>query len=68
MDMSTTVEVKRMTAKLLAELKRKYEAKSVDETIRRLISKAEKIPDSMFGAHPKMKPFSRPDEAEGHGL
>lgn len=64
--MSTTVEVKRNTAKVLEELKRKYGARSMDETIRRLISKAENIPDSMFGTHPKMKPFGPDDEAEFH--
>ncbi len=68
MDVSTTVEVKRTTAKLLEELKHRYKAKSIDETLRRLINKAENIPDSMFGAHPTMKPFTRDDEAKGHEL
>ncbi len=66
--MSTTVEVKKNTVKLLEELKRKYAAKSIDETVRKLISKAEKIPDSMLGAHPKMKPFTLQDEAKFHEL
>ena len=66
--MSTTVEVKKNTAKVLEELKRKYGAKSIDETLRRLINKAENIPDSMFGAHPSMKPFRPRDEAEFHEL
>jgi hypothetical protein len=63
---TTTVEVKRSTAKLLGQMKQKYEAKSMDETIRKLIDRAENIPESMFGAHPKMKPFSRTDEAKSH--
>ncbi len=62
--MSTTVEVKRNTAKLLEELKRKYAAKSIDETVRKLISKAERVPDTMLGAHPQMKPFAAEDEAK----
>ena len=66
--MSTTVEVKRTTAKLLEELKQRYRAKSVDETIRKLIDKAEGIPNSMFGAHPKMKSFTERDEAKVHEL
>ena len=66
--MSTTVEVKRNTAMVLEELKRKYGARSMDETLRRLISKAENIPDSMFGAHPRMKSFGPSDEAEFHEL
>jgi hypothetical protein len=65
---TTTVEVKRNTAKMLEELKRKYRSKSMDETLRRLISKAENIPDSMFGSHPKMKPFGRKDEGRFHEL
>jgi hypothetical protein len=68
MDVSTTVEVKKNTAKVLEELKRKYGARSMDETLRRLINKAENIPDSMLGAHPKMKPFNPSDEAEFHEL
>ena len=66
--MSTTVEVKKNTAKVLEGLKSKYHAKSMDETIKRLISKAENIPDSMFGSHPKMKPFKARDEAKFHEL
>ena len=66
--MSTTVEVKRATAKLLEEIKQKYQARSYDETIRKLIDKAESVPDSMFGAHPKMKSFTRRDEALVHEL
>ncbi len=65
---TTTVEVKRSTAKLLDQMKQKYEAKSMDETIRKLIDKAENVPESLFGAHPKMKPFSRADEAKSHEI
>ena len=59
---TTTVELKRNTAKMLEELKKKYGAKSIDETVKRLISKAENIPESMFGAHPELKPFVRQEE------
>jgi hypothetical protein len=68
MVMATTVEVKKNTAKILEELKRRYKTKSIDETLRKLISKAESVPDSMFGAHPKMNPFTRIDEAMTHEL
>jgi hypothetical protein len=68
MEMSTTIELKRNTARMLEELKRKYGAKSMDETVKRLISKAENIPDSMFGSHPEMKPFTPKDEAGSHEL
>lgn len=66
--MSTTVEVKRTTAKLLEEIKQKYKTRSADETIRKLIDKAENVPESMFGAHPKMKRFTKSDEAHVHQL
>ena len=68
MVMSTTVEVKRNTAKLLQEIKQKYKAKSLDEAIRKLIEKAENLPETMFGAHPKMKSFTRSDESSVHEL
>jgi hypothetical protein len=54
--------------RVLKELKKKYRAKSMDETVRRLIDKAENIPETMFGAHPRMKPFNPSDEAELHKL
>ena len=65
---TTTLEVKKNTAKLLEELKRKYDTKSADETIRKLIQRAENVPDSMFGAHPNMTRFRESDEAHGHEL
>jgi hypothetical protein len=65
---TTTVEIKRNTARLLEEMKQKYKAKSADETIRKLIEKAENVPESMFGAHPKMKKFTESDEAHGHSV
>lgn len=68
MPTTTTVEVKRNTAKALEELKKKYGAKSIDETVRHLIFKAENIPDSRFGAHPEMNAFKAKDEAKLHEL
>ena len=65
---TTTVKVKQTTAKLLEEIKQKYNARSYDETIRKLIYRAERVPDSMFGAHPKMKSFAKRDEAIVHEL
>jgi len=65
---TTTVELKRLTARLLEEMKKKYKAKSADETIRKLIEKAENVPKSMFEAHPKMKKFTESDEAHGHEI
>jgi hypothetical protein len=59
---TTTVELKRNTAKMLEDLKKKYGAKSIDETVKPLISKAEDISESMFGAHPELKPFVRQEK------
>ena len=66
--MSTTVQIKKNTARVLEELKKKYGAKSIDETVKRLISKAENIPDSMFGSHPEMKAFGPRDKDKFHEL
>ena len=66
--MSTTVEVKRSTLQMLEDLKRKFKARSIDETIRKLILKAQGVPESGFGAHPEMKPFTPRDEARTHEL
>lgn len=66
--MSTTVEVKKSTLQMLEELKRKLQARSIDETIRKLILKVQGVPESKFGAHPEMKPFTSKDEAKTHEL
>ena len=66
--MSTTVEVKRSTLQMLEELKRKFKARSIDETIRKLIVRVQGVPESKFGAHPQMKPFTSRDEATDHKL
>ena len=68
MEMSTTVELKKNTARMLEGLKRKYGARSMDETVKLLIRKAEDLPDSMFGAHPEMKEFGPRDEATSHDV
>lgn len=64
----TTVEVKRITLQALEELRNELGAKSLDETIRALIRKARNVPESRFGAHPEMKPFTQEDEARSHEL
>ncbi len=38
----------------------------MDETVKRLIGKAEDIQDSMFGSHPRMKSFKQTGEAKFH--
>lgn len=44
------MKAKKYTAKVLEEFKVKYHAKSMDETVKRFISKAEHLPDSMFSS------------------
>lgn len=63
-----TVEIKKTTLQALEELKDELGAKSLDETIRALISKVRNVPESMFGAHKEMRPFTPEDEASAHEL
>jgi len=51
---------------MLNALKKEVGAKSHDEVIKLLISERKKIPSSMFGANPRLSPFSREDEVEFH--
>jgi len=53
---------------MLEELKRKFKARSIDETIRKLILRVQGVPESKFGAHPQMKSFTSSDEAKEHEL
>lgn len=64
----TTVQVDEKTIQMLNKLKEEMKARSHDEVIRELISERMKIPRSMFGSNPKLKPFSERDEAERHEL
>ncbi len=66
--MPTTVQVSERTLQVLNKLKEEMRARSHDEVIRTLISERNKIPSSMFGSNPKLKPFLREDEAEFHEL
>ncbi|MEM3699789.1 MAG: hypothetical protein QXL57_02835 [Candidatus Bathyarchaeia archaeon] len=66
--MPTTVQVDEKTLQLLNKLKEEMKARSHDEVIKTLISERKRIPRSMFGTNPKLKPFSKKDEAERHEL
>ncbi len=66
--MPTTVQVAEKTLQMLNKLKEETGARSYDEVIKTLISERKKIPRSMFGSNPKLKPFSQKDEAEFHEL
>jgi len=64
----TTVQVAEKTLQLLNKLKEEMRARSHDEVIKTLISERKRIPRSMFGTNPKLKPFSKEDEADFHEL
>ena len=60
-------EIDEKVVRFFVQMKQKYKAKSMDETIRKLIE-AENLPESLFGAHPEMTSFSTADEAETHEI
>jgi len=64
----TTVQIAEKTLQMLNKLKEEMRARSHDEVIMTLISERKKIPRSMFGSNPKLKPFAKEDEAEFHEL
>ncbi len=66
--MTTTIAVKESTLQLLTQVKGKINASSLDETIVRVVAKAENIPHSRFGSQPKLKPFTEKERANSHEL
>ncbi|HLC92748.1 MAG TPA: hypothetical protein VJH23_03500 [archaeon] len=47
---------------ILDKVKRKYGVKSYDKAIRKMASKEVRVPKSLFGAHPELKPFKRDED------
>ncbi|MEK6850458.1 MAG: hypothetical protein AABX85_02705 [Nanoarchaeota archaeon] len=66
--METSIAVKESTAQILAILKQKFRARSMDETIIKVLQKSENIPKSRFGSTPKLKEFSHRERAQSHEL
>ena len=66
--METTIAVKESTLQILARLREKMKAKSIDETIIRVLQKNNEISKSQFGADPDIKSFSKKDRAKFHEL
>jgi len=64
----TTVQVDEKTLQMLNKIKKEMKANSHDQVIKSLILERKNIPCSMFGSNPKLKPFTRKDEAEFHEL
>jgi len=66
--METTIAVKESTAQILSRLREKMKAKSIDETIIRVLEKIKEVPKSQFGVDSDIKSFSRKDRAKFHEL
>ena len=66
--METTIAVRESTVQLLTQLKRKLEAKSLDETIVKVMARMEKIPTSRFGSQPLLKKFSEEERGTSREL
>ena len=66
--METTIAVKESTAQILARLREKMKAKSIDETIIKVLEKSNEIQKSQFGVDPNIKSFSRKERAKFHEL
>jgi hypothetical protein len=64
--MSTTIQTRKRTANLLKELMKKTGAKSYDEVIAALAKEKLKVPKSMFGSNPSLKPFTEEEESQFH--
>ncbi len=62
--MTTTVQVRDETRRLLEKLKRQMGVLSYDEVIRRLARSKAGIPDSLFGACKNSRGFVREKEDE----
>ncbi|MBS3090904.1 hypothetical protein J4217_00465 [Candidatus Pacearchaeota archaeon] len=66
--METTIAVKESTAQILARLRERMKARSMDEVIITILKKGSEIPKSQFGADRDIKSFSRKDRAKFHEL
>lgn len=64
----TTIPVQEITRQRLQRIREGTGASSYDEVIRRLIAEVRRAPDSLFGAHPRAKPFRRGERATFHYL
>jgi len=63
--MNTTIQITKFTLEKLKKLKELMNISSYDELINKLITKAQNLPDSMFGIDEgKIKKFSKEDRLE----
>jgi len=66
--MTTTIAVKESTVQLLVKVKEKLGTNSLDETILKVLQRAENVPSSRFGSQPRLKKFSERDRSKFHEL
>jgi len=64
--MTTTVQVRDETRRLLERLKKQMGALSYDDVIRKLARSKSGVPDSLFGACKRSHRFVRESEDEHH--
>ena len=63
--MATTIQVSETTRQMLEMAKKKVGAKSLDETLQKVLEEQLKAPKSMFGRMKgKMKPFTRKERLD----
>jgi hypothetical protein len=63
--MNTTIQIKKITLDKLKKLKESMNLSSYDDLINALITKAQNLPDSMFGIDEgNLKKFSREDRLD----
>ena len=65
MGMTMTIQVREDTLELLKRLKVDLRVESYDAALRKLLERRARAPRTLFGAKPKLKPFSH--EPEFHG-
>ena len=63
--MATTIQVSETTRQMLEMVKKKMGAKSLDETLQKVLEEQLDVPKSMFGTlKGKMKPFTRKERLD----
>ena len=65
MGMVTMIQVREDTLKLLKRLKAELRVESSDAALRKLLEQRARVPRTMFGASPKLKPFAHKPEFHG---
>ena len=66
--METTIAIKESTAQMLTHIKKKTNARSLDEVIVSAVRKAENLPKSRFGSQQNLKSFKKEERAKFHEL